>query len=169
MDWYHLDTSQLKCIHSMWELCWIVEQLWSYSPFCECIILVALCNYGAHVMVCLPWVACKRTKDKGIYVSHGRFCVTNPVGHTHMLCYGCTRTGFTGLCSLCGCSIESYFLWLVRHVGALPKDIQGPCLVSRVDAYMGTCPKCHLLDTSLSLLWRCWNHHLVTHNILLNP
>ena len=27
MDWYHLDTSQLMCIHSMWEFCCIVEQL----------------------------------------------------------------------------------------------------------------------------------------------
>jgi len=46
--------------------------------------------------------------NKGIYVSYGRHCVTNPVGHTHMLYNGCTRTGFTGLCSLCGCSLISF-------------------------------------------------------------
>ena len=63
----------------------------------------------------------------------------------------------------------SFLLWLVWHVWALPKVIQGSCLVSGDDAYMGTCQKYHLMDASLSLLWRCWNHHLVTHSILLNP
>ena len=51
MDLYHLDTSQLKCIHSMWELCWIVEQLLSYSPCSECITFVAMHSCGAHAMV----------------------------------------------------------------------------------------------------------------------
>ena len=61
-----------------------------------------------------------------------------------------------------------FHLWLVWHVVALPKVVQGPCLVSRDGAYMGTCYRCHVMDASLSLLWWIWHHHLVTHSILLN-
>jgi hypothetical protein len=106
MDWYHLDTSQLKCIHSMWELCWIVKQLLSYSPCSECIKFVAMHSCGAHAMVFFS-LSCSQA-NRGIYVSYGRYCVTNPVGHTHMLCCGFLRTKFIGLCFMCGCSVESY-------------------------------------------------------------
>lgn len=63
MDWYHLDTSQLKCIHSMWELCWIVKQLLSYSPCSECIKFVAMHSCGAHAVVFLVELLVSKQRD----------------------------------------------------------------------------------------------------------
>ena len=154
MDWYHLDTSQLKCIHSMWELCWIVEQLSSYSPFCECITVVALYSYGAHAMACFPWGACMQTKGF-MSLMEG---VVWPIQLDILQWYAVvlqelSSWAFVIMWVLCW---VLFLLWHVRHVVALPKIIQCPCLVSSDDAYMGACYKYHLMDASMSLLWLCW-------------
>jgi hypothetical protein len=49
-----------------------------------------------------------------------------------------------------------FLLWLVWHVGALPKVIQSPCLVTRDDAYMGNltyvpCDGCILVTVVMML------------------
>jgi hypothetical protein len=60
-----------------------------------------------------------------------------------------------------------FLMWLVQHVGALPKVIKGPCLVSRGNIYMGTrpsaiygMPPCHCCDDVEIILWQrtafCW-------------
>ena len=56
-------------------------------------------------------------------------------------------------------------LWLVRHVVALPKVIQGPCFANREDACMGTCHKYHVMDALLVTFAIMPKHHLVTHSI----
>ena len=60
-----------------------------------------------------------------------------------------------------------FLLWLVWHVSALPKVIQGPCLLCKYDTYMNTWYNYHVKDAFSSLLCWFWNHHLVTHGILL--
>ena len=129
-------------------------------------MLVALFNYGARAMVCLPWVACKQAKGF-MSLMEG---VVWPIQLDILTCYavGAQWQGSRAFVHCVGALLRLISLWLVRHAGVLPKVIQGPCFVSRDNIYMGTCPKCHLLDASLSLLWQCWYHHLVTHSILLN-
>jgi len=166
MCWYHLDTSQLKCIHSMWRLCWSVEQLPSCSPCCQCIMLVALCNYGAHARVFLPYIACEQTKGfmllmEGVVwpiqldiLTWYAVCAQELGSRAFVHCVGAllSLVSFVA-CATCRCTTKGH-----------PESLfckQGQCI-------HGNCQKYHVMDASLSLLWLCWNHHLVTHNILLN-
>ena len=103
--------------------------------------------------------------NKGIYVSYGRYCVTNPVGHTHMLCCGFLRTSLLVFVLCVGALLSLIRLWLVRHVIALTKVIQGPCFANRDDACMGTCHKSHVMDALLVTFAIMPKHHLVTHSI----
>ena len=130
---------------------------WVYKVCCHA-QLWCKCN-GFSLLNC-SWA------NRGIYVSYGRYCVPNPVGHTHMLCCGFLRTKFIGLCFLCvGALLSLICLWLVQHVIALPKVIQGPCLANRNVAYMWTCHKYHVMDALLVTLAIMLKHHLVTHSI----
>ena len=64
-----------------------------------------------------------------------------------------------------GALLSLICLWLVRHVVALPKVIQGPCLANRDDACMGTCHKYHVMDALLVTFAMMPRHDLVTHSI----
>ena len=64
MGWYHINTSELRCIHSMWELCLNAKQLLNCSPCSECIKFVAICLCDA-LAISFFFLA-----NKGIYVSY---------------------------------------------------------------------------------------------------
>jgi hypothetical protein len=105
-------------------------------PFCKCIMLVTLCNYGARAM--FVFFELLVSKQRNLCLLWKVLCDQPSWTYSHVMLW-LHKNRVHGLCSLCGCSVESYFfLWLVQHVGALPKVIQGPCLVSRDDVYMGT-------------------------------
>jgi len=87
-------------------------------------------------------------------------CVTNPVGHTHMLCCGCTRTTSWAFVHCVGALSSLISLWLMWHVVVLPKFIKGLFLVSSDNAYMGMMigtirwmPPCYSCDDFESIIW----------------
>ena len=115
----------------------LVTILWVYQVCCHA-QLWSKCNGFSSL-------SCSRA-NKVLYVSYGRWFVTNPVGHTHMLCCGFSRTSswvFVHVWVLCW---VLFLLWLLRHVIALPKVIQCPCVANRDDTCMGTCYKYHVMD-----------------------
>ena len=63
--------------------------------------------------------------------------VVGPIQLDILRCYavGVQEHGSQAFVQCVG-ALLSLFLWRMQHVGALPKGIQGPCLVSRDDAYM---------------------------------
>ena len=128
-----------------------------------CIVQLSCTPYGLLSLSCLQ-------ANKGIYVSYWKvLCDQSSWKYSHVLLWVHKNRFHGPLFIVWVLSWVLFLLWLVWHVDTLPKVIQGPCLVSRNDAYMGTCYKYHVMDAALSLLWWCWNHHLVTHSILLNP
>jgi len=147
----------------MWELCWIVEQLSSYSQCSECIKFVAMRSYGAHAMVFPLWVACEQTKG---FMSLMESIVW-PIQLDILTCFAVvSHKESLWVFVLCvGALLSLISLGLVPHVIALPKVIQGPCLVNRDDAYMGTCHKYHVMDALFVTFAIIANYHLVTHSI----
>ena len=106
MDWCHLDTSQLECIYSMWELCRIVKQLLSYSPCSECIRFVAMHSCGANAIVFPCCVACKQTE--GLCLLWKVLCNQSSWTYSHVMLWFLENKVYWSLFFVCGCSVESY-------------------------------------------------------------
>ena len=166
MDWYHLDTSQLKCIHSVWEIaglrnnCRVIHHFVSVSCLLHCATMMSV-----QWFVFLELLA---SKQRDLSLLWKVLCDQSSWTYSHVMLWVHKNRVHGSLFIVWVLYWVLFLLRLVRHVGALPKVVQGPCLVSRDNAYMGTWHKYHVMDASLSLLWQCWNHHLVTHRILLN-
>ena len=118
-------------------------------------------------MVHMQWffIELLMSKQRGLCLLWKVLCNQSSWTYSHVMLWFLEINVYWSLFLCVGALLSLICLWLVQHVIALPKVIQGPCLANRNVAYMWTCHKYHVMDALLVTLAIMLKHHLVTHSI----